>query len=358
MEKPVSYMVTCWQLEMAKENLAKNAKGLITNGAGPGGHLLPEQVQNLEHHIREDMTRECNKDKPELDRQIAKAKAEADAIAQRQAQEAQKQAELVASIGADTACALKLGACTPPPNDINNPCNDHSGLKLTNGGSSTNFADCLNWRMQRQGELAAKMKANPLVFALPWSKTDSEDVKLSRYNERLKVLSQLNDNKGVPQLDLLVRQGYADGSVETKRASDDICQRMKQPPVGYLEACGDHEAAEQKRKQEEKAAWDRTPIGRVANAYQRYIFIKYCHDVRDGYAEIYINDNELLRSETATKAIVNKAVGDDPSINTDQQWQSALNHSGGRYVDRNVCQMEMSNLIHTSPVAVFHADKP
>ena len=295
-----------------------------------------------------------------LKEQEAKRQRDAAQLQQfiQQGQEAaRKRAESIkASVGADAGCALNLLPCMAHAGEPD-PCADPT-LKTTMAMTSPHYSHCLDWRLQRQRELAAKMKTDPLAFALPWSKTDSEDVKYDRYSEKLKVLSHFNDAEGVPQINLLFRQGYTDGGPKLKSASDWVCQQAKETPGSYLEACGEHEAAERAKAQAAKEAWGRTPVGRVYNGYFHYSFVKYCHDVREGYQIVYINDIELARAETAIRAIVDKAKAEDHNINTDQQWQTAQHDFGGQYVNMELCHFHRDALFRISPVAVYSVEKP
>jgi hypothetical protein len=89
---------------------------------------------------------------------------------------ARKKAKSIeASVGADAGCAMNLLPCMAHTGEPD-PCADPV-LKTTMAMASPHYSNCLDWRLQRQQELAAKMKTNPLAFALPWSKNDPEDVK-------------------------------------------------------------------------------------------------------------------------------------------------------------------------------------
>jgi hypothetical protein len=54
--------------------------------------------------------------------------------------------------------------------------------------------------------------------------------------------------------------------------------------------------------------------------YRFYALVKYCHEIREGYLSVYINDVEMRRADKAIRAIVQKAVSEDNSIDTDKIW--------------------------------------
>ena len=195
-----------------------------------------------------------------------------------------------------------------------------------------------------------------------WAKTDSADVKLNRFNEELKLIGRIPANYVANALDSLVIRGYSDGEPKLKEASDWVCKQMRETPGTYINTCiqrqAELDAIERKRKQAEKDAWDRTPLGRVFNSYFNYATLKLCYDVRQGYEVVYINDYELGRAEEAVKAIVKDATARDSSINTDEQWQKAVRAPKIGYLTRDYCQMMKDQLLRMSPVAVYHVDKP
>jgi hypothetical protein len=308
---------------------------------------------------------------PGIQRQMCEMeqRREAETLArQKQYEEAQRQKEeqlraIETDVGADTGCALHLLPCKAHAGEPD-PCAD-STLNTKMAMASPFYTKCLNWRLQRQQELETKMKADPLAFAHPWSKDDSADVKWNRYKDTIQSVSKLPLSQSVPRVNLLVRQGYADGEPKLKEYSDWVCQKTRETAGSRLEACEEHTAAERAKAEAAKQAWNRTAVGRVYNGYQHYAVVKYCHDVRDGYAVQYINEAEMSRAETAVRAIVNKAKAEDPTINTDQQWQSALKAAGrfmipdtGGDALQSICQYQKYELFGMSPVAVYPIEKP
>jgi hypothetical protein len=71
----------------------------------------------------------------------------------------------------------------------------------------------------------------------PWNRNDPPSVKWDRYNEKLKSLRLLPLSMSTYEANLLVAQGYADGSPKLKEASDWVCKQMRETPGSSLKAC-------------------------------------------------------------------------------------------------------------------------
>ena len=99
---------------------------------------------------------------------------------------------------------------------------------------------------------------------------------------------------------------------------------------------------------------------KLLEGYRRYIVVKYCHDVREGYLVQNINDAELSRAEQAIKAIVDKAKADDAPVDTDKQWNRAMNHVRRLNVPVSIdwCQRAKNELFRLSPQPVITIAKP
>jgi hypothetical protein len=123
--------------------------------------------------------------------------------------------------------------------------------------------------------------------------------------------------------------------------------------------------AEQKRKAAERAAWDRTPTGRLFNGYYHYATVQMCHAAREGYALVYVSEPEFERATAAVTSIVDKAVKEEPTLNTDALWKDAVNQATTRYSpilqysgSRQLCQMELMQLTQSSPLPAYNLQKP
>jgi hypothetical protein len=102
------------------------------------------------------------------------------------------------------------------------------------------------------------------------------------------------------------------------------------------------------------AAEARKPANRLLTGYKRYAFVKYCNEVRQGYALVYVNDIELARARTAVKAIEDDVVREDSSIVTDAVWKLANTQIKGEYVDQYTCQLRLNELLQQS--AAIHPE--
>ena len=102
------------------------------------------------------------------------------------------------------------------------------------------------------------------------------------------------------------------------------------------------------------------------NGYRLYAHVKWCYDVRDGYAYKYINDTEIERATAAIRFIVAKAKKLDANIDTDDVWQRALKSIKGHLEPRDtpmndqvsICQHSMRELFKLSPTPVYTVEKP
>ena len=50
----------------------------------------------------------------------------------------------------------------------------------------------------------------------------------------------------------------------------------------------------------------------IFKGYQFYSAVDFCHQVREGYMVVYINDIELRRAKQAIKALVDKVRSEEP----------------------------------------------
>jgi hypothetical protein len=91
------------------------------------------------------------------------------------------------------------------------------------------------------------------------------------------------------------------------------------------------------------------PVNRLLLAYKRYIYVKYCNEIRQGYAVVYVNDAELDRSRTAVKAIETAALAEDDSLNTDTIWRVAARQMVGvGHANRDQCHLEYVRLLDSA----------
>jgi hypothetical protein len=84
------------------------------------------------------------------------------------------------------------------------------------------------------------------------------------------------------------------------------------------------EVKEAVAKQEAAIAESKKPVNRLFVAYQLYSNVQFCHEVRQGYLSVWINDVELERARLVTKAIEKVALAETPDLDTDAMWRKAL----------------------------------
>jgi hypothetical protein len=98
------------------------------------------------------------------------------------------------------------------------------------------------------------------------------------------------------------------------------------------QALRDEQAREQQRRRQdeaqrqkaEKEAQDNLPVKRVLGIYSAFVALKRCYDPSVDYSvPRYADPYEMKRAENAVATLVDKAVAEDPSINTNEQWKKA-----------------------------------
>ena len=117
---------------------------------------------------------------------------------------------------------------------------------------------------------------------------------------------------------------YNDGQARLAevRAAEQERRRQAEQAVAdkKAQAQAEYDALPQEEKQRRKAT------GLLLDGYRFYAHVKWCHEVREGYAYKAINDVELERAEGAIKSIVDQATKSSASVNTDDVWQQARVH--------------------------------
>jgi hypothetical protein len=156
---------------------------------------------------------------------------------------------------------------------------------------------------------------------------------------------------------------YNDGQARLAevRAAEQERRRQAEQAVAdkKAQAQAEYDALPQEEKQWRKAT------GLLLDGYRFYAHVKWCHEVREGYAYKAINDVELERAEGAIKSIVDQATKLSASVNTDDVWQQALASVKGylrqpEYMNGlvEVCQNSMRELFKLSPTPAYAIQKP
>jgi len=112
----------------------------------------------------------------------------------------------------------------------------------------------------------------------------------------------------------------------------------------------------------------RRPVNLLYRAYSLYSFIQLCNQVREGYLATSINDVELQRARTASKAIEKELIAKDPTIDpdktfaeADQSARSVLSRFKGRETSeafRRECKSALDELLSASPVSPYETHRP
>jgi hypothetical protein len=96
----------------------------------------------------------------------------------------------------------------------------------------------------------------------------------------------------------------------------------------------------------------------VQQGYAAYIDVRWCHEVREGYAVQYVNDVEMQRAEVAIRAIVEKGKNEYSAINTDVLWQEADRSIIGKPISLSYCRTWFQTLLKLSPIPAVRVEKP
>jgi hypothetical protein len=81
------------------------------------------------------------------------------------------------------------------------------------------------------------------------------------------------------------------------------------------------------RQAEAQAArneWLSHPVNALSVAYGQYRIVTRCHEARDGYLVVYINDVEMERAKSAVTSIEAAMLKADPSIDTAATWNKVV----------------------------------
>ena len=97
----------------------------------------------------------------------------------------------------------------------------------------------------------------------------------------------------------------------------------------------------------------------VYHAHQAFAFLQMCAQAREGYAVVYVSDEELRRARLATKAIEVKAQQDDPNLPTlTEIWDKAVRVTKDRVPNLRACQRTFDELMKASPVSTYTLQPP
>lgn len=151
-------------------------------------------------------------------------------------------------------------------------------------------------------------------------------------------------------------------------------------PAAAARALADQQAAQRRaeriKRNEEMArlAANRTPAEaaqqeaelNLGTAYAAFVFVKWCHDVREGYLSSPINANELDRAQIVVRTVAAQSTKVAATIDTDKLWRMALEINRPRMDQRKadapgfsfVCRDALRQLYELSPTPVYSIAKP
>jgi TPR repeat protein len=231
------------------------------------------------------------------------------------------------------------------------------------------------WRSSAQQGLAAAQ----LVLGVLYS-TGSGGL-LQNSSEGLKWTRRAAD-QGLAGAQVLLGKMYQDGrgvpknyteAMKWYRKAADQEDSTAQNELGYMYAKGEgverniaeatkwfRKAADQGLEIAKHNLNEADPdYNRLLTAYMQYAFVKHCHEVREGYVVVYINDVEFGRAKNAIKTIETDALAKNVSFNPDAMWEHAVTDlvNQNRFVDRDQCQLNLNALLESSPSGGLVIDK-
>jgi hypothetical protein len=101
-----------------------------------------------------------------------------------------------------------------------------------------------------------------------------------------------------------------------------------------------------KLEEDPKTAALRMATNTLGPIYYRYIFLKKCHEIREGYATVFISEAELERARQATKRLEDNIKL--PGLNLTWLWEEANRRVNAALLrslpDRATCQVMLREL--------------
>jgi hypothetical protein len=146
---------------------------------------------------------------------------------------------------------------------------------------------------------------------------------------------------------------------DRKRADEEAALDSQRRQAEAEQARIAEEGNARKRAEAEREA--AKPENQLERAYYFYGLVQYCNKVRQGYLVTYINDEEMERARTMTKAVESKLVKQgftDTSLTTDGIWQKAMSQTGGQPINQWSCNGYYQQLSELSPVPSIPIQKP
>ena len=112
--------------------------------------------------------------------------------------------------------------------------------------------------------------------------------------------------------------------LEPLKAARDAAEQRKLEAQQRADEERRKEIAERQRQEHEReraeAEYWRQPVNRLRRAYHRYLYVTACHQARQGYLVVWINDVEMERARSAVSRIEREVVTQDPKIRPSAEW--------------------------------------
>jgi hypothetical protein len=118
------------------------------------------------------------------------------------------------------------------------------------------------------------------------------------------------------------------------------------------------EVQEAVAKRQAAIAESKKPVNQLFVAYKLYAHVQFCHQVRQGYMVVWINEVELERARQAAKAVEKVALSENPDLDTDTLWRKAKEAAKGFRAWDWSCRAVFSELLAMSPVSPYKSEKP
>jgi hypothetical protein len=135
------------------------------------------------------------------------------------------------------------------------------------------------------------------------------------------------------------------------KAQNEQIERDRKAQEDEIAAKAELERVTRERQQQEYQEQQRQaaieaakPVNQLASAYREYVQVQTCYKDRQGYLVVWVNDIEMDRARRAIHAIEQKLTKDDPSIDTDKLWRSALTSV---QVSESFCHYSLNRLLAT-----------
>jgi hypothetical protein len=87
------------------------------------------------------------------------------------------------------------------------------------------------------------------------------------------------------------------------------------------------------------------------SGYRHYAYLKFCNEIRQGYAMVYVNDIELDRARTKIKDIEDDSLAVAHDLDTNALWNKAVSSIKGMHADPGTCRATLQGLMMKYPTS-------